>query len=162
MPFLVRKITKAKWMQGDIFNDADISADAVTNCLKTTQNALSTWQISSEYELPEAVLAIISNSDNCDKIDVVCLDRDYLESQGIRCLSTPGITRVEDLKNRHVDISGLTYRSLGTVANEIAQEIRQKRDVKYTKNDIKKLLGDAIADGRLQKENLSESLRNKL
>ncbi|MBF0475703.1 MAG: hypothetical protein HQK59_07690 [Deltaproteobacteria bacterium] len=162
MPFLVRKITKAKWMQGDIFNDADISADAVTNCLKTTQNALSTWQISSEDELPEAVLAIVSNSDNCDKIDVVCLDRDSLESQGIRLEQSQGITPVEELKNRHVDISGLTYRSLGTVANEIAQEIRQKRDVKYTKNDIKKLLGDAIANGRLQKENLSESLRNKL
>lgn len=164
MSLLIRKIEKAKWMQNDIVHDADISADAITNCMKTTGNTLSTWQISNnvDEEIDEAVLAIVSGHQHLDTIDVVCLNYRSLENQGIQIRLTPGKTPVKDLVDKHVDISGLTYKSLGVVANEIVQEIKQEKIIRYTKGKIKKLLNLALNKGRIQKDDLHELIRDKL
>lgn len=45
MTLLVRKINRAKWMQNDILSEQDVSADAITICMKTVGNTLSVWQI---------------------------------------------------------------------------------------------------------------------
>lgn len=97
MSLLVRKIEKAKWMQNDIVGSEDISADAITNCMKTTGNTLSTWQIPGDNEIPEAILAIVSGHQYLDTIDIVCLDRSSLEIQGIALQSTLGNTPIQDL-----------------------------------------------------------------
>jgi hypothetical protein len=162
MSLLVRKIEKAKWMQNDIVGGADVSADAITNCIKTKGNTLSTWEISEESDIADAVLAIVSAREYLDTIDIVCLKRSSLESQGLVLQSTPGNTQVKDLINQHIDISDLTYRSLGTVAEQIVQEIKGGKVRRYTKGMIKKLLNDAIDLGRVQKADLHERLRNKL
>jgi len=125
MSLLVRKITRAKWR--DSLSGEDISADAITNCMKTTGNTLSTWTVQTRDEIPEAVLAIVSAHEHIDTIDVVCLDLLSLKNQGLRFQSTPGKTPVEDLKDRHRDISNLTYKSLGIVANHILNEIKEEK-----------------------------------
>ena len=162
MSFLVRKIEIAKWMQNNIVGGEDISADAITNCMKTTGNTLSTWQIPGGNDVKEAILAIVSGHHHLDTIDVVCFDRSSLEKQGLSLESTPGNTPVKDLINRHIDISNLTYTALGTVGREIVEEIKQKKVIRYTKGMIKRLLNDAILTGRFQKGDLNESLQNKL
>lgn len=162
MSLLVRKIEKAKWMQNDILAGEDVSADAITNCMKTTGNTLSTWLIRAWDEIPEAVLAIVSSHQHLDSIDIVCLERSLLERQGMDLRSTPGATPVKDLIDHHIDISNLAYRSLGTVANHIVNEIKQERTVRYTKGMIKKILNSAINDGRITKSDLHESVRAKL
>jgi len=162
MSLLIRKIEKAKWMQNDIVGGEDVSADAITNCMKTKGNTLSTWEISEESDISDAVLAIVSVHQHLDTIDIVCLKRSSLESQGLKLQSTPGNTPVKDLINQHVDISDLTYRSLGTVAEQIVQEIKCEKVVRYTKGMIKRLLNGAIDLGRVQKDDLHEYLRNKL
>jgi hypothetical protein len=35
MPFFIRKIEEQKWLQSDIFNSVDVSADAIMGCLRT-------------------------------------------------------------------------------------------------------------------------------
>ena len=60
MSLLVRKINRAKWLQTDIAHGDDISADAITNCMKTTSNRLSVWEVESEARIEEAALAIAS------------------------------------------------------------------------------------------------------
>lgn len=162
MSFLIRKITRSKWMQNDIISSEDISADAITNCMKTTLNTLSTWEVSEEDYIPDAVLAIVSSYEHLDMVDVVCLKRNSLESSGLKLESTEGQTPVRDLVNNHIDICGLTYQSLGIVAKQIVEEIRADNVIRYTKAGIRKLINSAINQGQFQKEDLAESLRNKL
>jgi len=165
MSLLVRKIDNAKWMQNDILNNdtfsvEDVSADAIT-CLKTSGNALSAWQVAEEA-IEDAVLAIVSSHQHLDTIDVVCLDPLSLESNGIRLQSTPGSTPLKDIIGQHIDICDLTYRTLGTIAEQIVHVLKEGKVLRYTKGNIKKLLYDAINQGRLQKDDLDESLRRKL
>lgn len=162
MSLLVRKIEKAKWLQNNIQGGEDVSADAITNCLKTKGNTLSTWSISTIDELSEAVLAIVSGHEHLDTIDIVYFDSNLLKEDGIALQSSPGKVPIQDLIEQHKDIINLTYKSLGTVANYIVESIKQDNVKRYTKGMIKKILNKAIDEGRLQKTALSESVRDKI
>lgn len=162
MSLLIRKIDKAKWMQNDILGGEDVSADAITNCMKTKGNVLSVWQVAEEGTIEDAVLAIVSSHQHLDTIDVVCLEPSSLQGEGIRLQSTPGLTPVKDLTDQHIDIFGLTYRTLGTVAKHTVEMIKKEKIVRYTKDNIKKLLNVAINSGRVQSDDLHKSLREKL
>lgn len=162
MSLLVRKINKAKWMQNDIICGEEVSADAITNCIKTKDNKLSTWKISKESEINNAILAIVSSHQHLDTIDVVYLKKSFLEHKGFMFQSTKGATPIVDLKDLHVDISGLTYSSLGTIAEQIVQVIKEDKVLRYTKGMIRKLINEAIDLGRLKKDDLNDSLKKKL
>jgi hypothetical protein len=162
MPLLVRKINKAKWMQNDILSGEDVSADAITTCMKTFQNALSTWRVSREEEVEDAVLAMVAGQERLETMDVVFIDRSSLEDKGINLKSTPGITPLKELINKHIDICDLTYRLLGVVAENIVRSIKDEKIKRYTKKDLKKILTEAIEAGRLHKNDLNEYLQSKL
>lgn len=162
MSLLVRKIDKSKWLQTDICNDEDVSADAVTNCMRTKQNTLSVWQIASESEMEEAVLAIASGHQYMETIDVIPLESQYLQDNGIDCLSTNGRTPVENMVQHHVDLSNLSYTKLGTIAYHTVDRIKKGKMKRYTIGRIKDLLREAIDNGKLRAEDLSDSVRVKL
>jgi hypothetical protein len=162
MPLLVRKIEKAKWLQNDVVNGQEVSADAITYCLKTTKNALSTWRVLEIDEIDEGVLAIVSGHEHLETIDIVCLDCSSLKSAGLKLQISQGTTPVANLADRHVDILELTYRSLGIIADQIVGEFRGDKVKRYTRNSLKTLLNEAIQKGRLKKDDLNESLREKL
>jgi len=162
MSLLVRKIDKAKWLQNDIVRGEDISADAITNCMKTYRNTLSAWQIDNDAEIDDAVLAIVSSHQHLDTIDIVCISKDRLDQNGINMKSTPGRTPVEDLTNKHIDIANLTYKTLGDVAYHIVKAFCEQNVKRYTRGSLKKLLKEAINSGRLDIANLEPSVSIKL
>ncbi len=162
MPLLIRKINKAKWYQIDIENDDDVSADAITNCLKTTKNTLSVWRIESEDDLDQAVLALVANQDHLDTIDVVILEESSLINYKLNIVASPGDTPVESLIDAHRDIANLTFTNLGLVKNHIVERIRKQKLKRYTIGSLKKLLESAIANGLLAKEDLKDSVQKKL
>ncbi|TVR82964.1 MAG: hypothetical protein EA412_01200 [Chitinophagaceae bacterium] len=162
MPLLVRKISKAKWYQIDIENNNDVKADAVTNCLKTTKNSLSVWRIESEDDLDEAVLALVSNQDHLDTIDVVILEESTLIGYKLNIVASPGDTPVESLIEAHRDIADLTFTNLGLVKDHIVERIRKHKIKRYTIGSLKKLLKVAIEKGMLNKTGLKESVQNKI
>lgn len=162
MSLLVRKINKAKWLQNDIINGEDVSADAITNCIKTTSNTLSTWRIDTEAALDEAALAIVSSHQHLDTFDVVWVSQAQLETEGIRIQNTPGVTPIADLVDRHANVADLTYKSLGKVANCIVKCFLENKVRRYSVSQLKKLLRDAINSGKLQVERLEPSIADKL
>ncbi|RXK57758.1 hypothetical protein ESA94_19760 [Lacibacter luteus] len=162
MPFLVRKINRAKWFQLDITKSDEVSADAITNCLKTTRNTLSVWHIESEDDLDNAALAIVANQEHLDTIDVVILDENSLQKYSLDVVVSPGETPVSSLINAHRDIAELTFTKLGQVKEHIIERIRHDKLKRYTVASLKKILLDAIAKGILQKNDLKETLRAKL
>lgn len=162
MSLLIRKINKAKWYQVDIENDSDVSADAITNCLKTTKNTLSVWYISSEEDLNNAVLALVSNLDHLETIDIVILEESLLENYNIRIVATPGETSIEELAKTHRDLAELTFSKIGTIKDHIVERIRTEHLKRYTKGSLKKLIQVAIKEGKLKLDDLKESVRENI
>jgi hypothetical protein len=162
MSFLVRKINKAKWFQINITESDDVSADALTNDLKTTNNSLSVWRINELGELNEAILAIVSNLDHLETIDVVLFSTELVESLQLDTTTTPGLTPVEDLKDKHVDIANLNYSKLGMISRAIVADLRQSMTHRFTKGQLKTILLEAIQGNRISIELLNEGISKKL
>lgn len=162
MSYLIRKIQRSKWDQVDLSQTDDVSADAITLCLKTTSNSLSVWRIDNEDDLDQAVLAIVANQDHIDTIDVIWMDEHKLREIGIELLCSPGITPVPHLVDTHVDIAKLTYSKIGLLKDEVVQCINSARVKRYTVAAIKKILLDSIEKKLIAIEDLKESVRNKI
>lgn len=153
MSFLVRRISKAKWPTNATIADVPVTTLFVD--MKTNDNTLSTWEIQSIDTLDEAVLALIANQDNIEKIDVVSIDREHVEAAGLRIVHKDGDTVVQDLVNTHKDIAELTIATIGTFSELIlkALPINYKR---YRKARLLEILGKAIEDNRLNVNDLKD------
>ncbi len=160
MSLLIRKINRAKWPENDNQNVEDISADAITNCLRTQLNGLSVWEIPSKNELQDAVLAIASSQHHLEAFDVIPLRTEYLTEQGIDIDNEAGGTPIKDLIKMHRNLAHLSYSKIGIIAHHAATNIEQAR--RFTKVQLKEILQKAISEGRLEVDKLCESVRNKI
>ncbi|MBS1774732.1 MAG: hypothetical protein JSS64_00440 [Bacteroidetes bacterium] len=163
MPILVRRINRAKWEQIINEDDAsDSSADAITNCLKTTNNDLSVWKIENIEQLGDAILALITGGQQTklSTLHYVLIREDVLLERGLNLAESEGDTRVESLKNNHRDIANLTYNRLGIVKNIILDCLAEdtNKEAFFTRAKLKVLLKKAIDDGKVNKEDLNKEL----
>lgn len=149
-------------MQNDIINGAEVSADAITICLRTDKNTLSVWSISSDSDIEKAVLAFVSSGDNFDSFDVVCLNLESLERQGLLIEQYPMEIPYKSFKDFHFNITQLTYKSLGIVAKQITDEIKEKKDKRFRKSELKKMMKSAIESNLVNYDMLKESLKELL
>ena len=162
IPLLVRKIEKAKWMQNDILNGEEVSADAITNCTRTIKNTLSLWFIQDESNLDDAVLALVSQAQHLESIDIVMLDESSLKANGLYIENSQSDLPVKRLNGSHYDVVELNYSTLGIFANFIVNAFRLEKVKRYTRGTIKKILKNSIGAGELQKEKLNDSIRSKV
>lgn len=163
MSLLVRKIELGKWKQNQDLNELNnISADVITNCLKTKGNTISTWKIDSEDNLSDAVLAMISTCQHLDTINVVCLSGEVVTGNGLELNETPAKTPIEKFNNTHVDICNLTYLKIGKVADIIRDIVINDKYVRYTSNQLKGILQQAIANKILIKDQLAPDVQKKI
>ena len=138
----------------------EIGADAITADLRTRGNTLSFWicQTPETSELQEVVLAFAAGWKRPDKLDLVWIERELIESSGIRLDATKGNTRVVDLQNQHVDATHLDLWRLGKLAEHVAEAIRMKVQWRrFTKNEVVETLMSAVRSNRLD---LVPRLRN--
>ncbi|MFX4420202.1 hypothetical protein ABTA42_19415, partial [Acinetobacter baumannii] len=83
MTIFVRKISKAKWPSEEEIAEKALDseiipfvrADALTTCLKTSQNTLSVWAVENctDAEIEKAILALITNTklERLNRIQIV-------------------------------------------------------------------------------------------
>ena len=77
MPLLVRKVNRIDWEDlDDVFA---IPSTVILSSFKNDDNTISVWEINSEEELDEAVLALTTCLKSLDTIDVVTLEEEYLD-----------------------------------------------------------------------------------
>ena len=158
---LVRKINRAKWMNGNDTKEPP-TADAITGCLRTKENTLSVWSINNETELEEAVLAIVSNQDRLETIDVVMLDDDYFMKCKISTKETAGLTPVKDLVDAHRDLSSLDFWTIGMVAEHIIESIKKDKVKRFREAELTKIIQNAIIKKRLELSDLKEGIIKKI
>lgn len=160
---MARKITRAKWGEQDVPVE-QLAADAVTSDLRTQNNTLSFWRCGSarSEEIGDAVLALAAGSERLDKVELVWLLEEDLRSDGLMLSETKGRTPVPSLAEQHVDVQELDYGGLGRVAQRILSALAEGCCQRTTKATVKKILVEAIADERLQREALEPKVANEV
>lgn len=162
--FLSRKISRAKWAVASELSEGEIPADAVTADLRTQQNSLSFWRCStdSDRDVEEAALAIASAGDRIDRLDIVWVDYEDLQSDNHAMADTEGRTPITDMVVKHVDVSRLDYVRLGMVARRVAGAIEASRCRRLTRRRVKALIEEAVLQGRVDPDALGEGIRAEL
>lgn len=162
--FLARKVTRAKWDRRKGLREGEVAADAVTTDLRTRDNALSFWQCGSgsAEEIRSAALALAAGLERLDKVELVWIPASDLVEDGLEVSNSLGRTPIEGLAERHVDVRQLDYSRLGKVAVRVSSALGDGRHRRLARQAVRQLLVDAIRDGRLQRERLSQKLASEL
>lgn len=158
MAYLIRKITLSKWKTAIKNKDAAISADAITSCLRTSQNTLSVWYAENDIDVEFAKIALLGTLDKVDAIDIVLLDLDSLIGKSLVIKSTAGKTRAKKFSDLHRDISDLTVNEIVTVANAVRETIMNGGLQKLVVADIRKIMKDAVANDLFDRKDLIADL----
>lgn len=144
MPYLVRRISRAKWDNDDydFLSDDNAPADAITSCLRTFENELSTWKINDLEELDKAILCIITgrNQENINSLQIIYFEVNEIFNRGLTLENTLGDTVISEYKNLHFDIRQLTYNGLGIIKDLVLDCLRNERCRTITKKSLKELL----------------------
>jgi hypothetical protein len=165
MPFVLRKISRAKWrdiqthpagvppvplerlMRADVFSD-----------LKTDNDLLSVWHIEDNLDNLENVLtALAANCERFTHVDYVLLGHDVIETLRIDTKLTDGASFDQNVNQWHRDLD------IGTAGKlmELAREIYSRPDARQRmpEKKLKNLLLGAVSTGRIEKSKLKEPLR---
>lgn len=159
---LIRKISLAKWKSSLIIGADYISADAITGCLRTSGNTLSVWKNESQEEYDQSILALLASLTSMETIDIVCVEAKELHQKNLELQETAGFTKAKGLEGLHRDIINLDHGSLKSVAEIIKDKVAGSKSIRFTKKDIKTILGKAVAEGKVDIVDLPEKIRDEL
>jgi len=173
MGWLVRKISRAKWEPKTDLEPTFIAADAVTIDLRTSNNRLSFWECGHDeegIEVSKVAVALAGGLERPDRIDIAWVEKQLVESIGIKFEKTEGDTPVTDLKGLHLDAISLDLSRMEKLARILAEVIRNDGNHRrLTKEDILELLSQAVQEGRLclndfkdEQAKLREALKSRL
>ena len=159
--FLARVIKRSKWVPKDGLAEGEIPADAVTAHLRTLDNKISLWRSNTDScsDVKETALAIAAGRHAVDKLEIVLLDYDDLQTDGQHLIDVDGRTPVEDLKTLHVDVSKLDLIRLGKIATRVADALEAGRYRSFTRLQVKELVADAVERDRIRLGDLERKLR---
>lgn len=168
MDYLARKISRAKWESPSYAEADDIRADAITGCLRTTNDTLSFWRCHHDQsDVAEVALALTSGPkvNKIDPIHIVLIHQDFLPTIRVKYEHSPlhADTVVKDLLVRHFDAVNLTMTKIDDLASEIARNVRNDSAFYFfTKTQMRDILRSALAEGRFRLSDLSEGLQAEL
>lgn len=169
----VRKISKSKWPDEEVLeNKTDdeilpiLKADALTSCLRTSQDELSLWTVNNtnDEEIEKAILALITNSrlERLNTIQVVYFDENKVNEYGLKLKKSPGDTVISTYAELHQDMIELNFEKMGKVSALITSALRDKRVKRYNEKKLTKLLTDAINSKLVDQKKLHMFLQHKL
>lgn len=170
MIYYVRKISRPKWQASPLSDDPEIadkevlnvSADAITNCLKTKSNKLSLWRVEVEEYSIDDIIPLIIGFDKPNTCDVVYIPAELIEEtdlvleQSISDANTP----LESLKERHYNIIVNDYAGLGTFSKVVLKSLKNHK--RYGEKDIKNKLQSLLESHTIEPDMISQKLYQKL
>ena len=156
--FLARKINRAKWDPTTGLLLSNVRSDAITIDLRTQFDKLSFWKcgtsLTDEEDIQAAAMAIASANPSWGKLDIVWLHVEDFQQDTQIWEWVEGESPIQDLNDRHVHAIQLTYGRLGNLAERIVDAINANQIRRFDKDEIVKLLGQAVNQGRLNIEHL--------
>jgi hypothetical protein len=154
MSYLLRKVNRKKWEPNLGVAPTDYTADAITGCTKTTQNTLSVWHsdenIFDSKDCKLLIVALASNMDRPDTIDLVWLLEDKLQSRGLVIEQSDGMSKCITANENHRDLVGLKHKDLALVGHHIVEQLLQPEFVKrITRPKLIELMIQAVCDNQI-------------
>lgn len=167
MAFLVRKLIKRESIEliGNADNVEEMFADAATSEFRSKGGTLSMWRIDGIEKLDEAVLAIVVTLTKVETMDYIVINTNYLDEEGLSYQQTyAGIDiAVADLQDTHYDVINITIPKLINCTYVYRRVFREDNDrgiyiVRYTEPEIRDLLSNAYANGRIDETKLNKGI----
>lgn len=156
---LLRKVSLAKWKQSLEVGPDHISADAVTACLRTSNNTLSVWKTESGEEERKALLALAASLTSLETIDIVKLSAEELLDRGLVLEATPGDTVARDYIHLHRDIVNLDHGALKVIAELVKEKVRDGHFTRLRKQELRTMLQAALKSGEVKIDDFPEKIR---
>ena len=139
----------------------DIEADTVVAEFKTDKNKLSVWKVENDEDIEDAFIALGSNCSSVGTIWAAKISSTELE--GISFDDEEGNTPTVGINQKHRNITGLNYLSLGTVISSILACFKKENQiVKKSRPEMRKLLAEAYVNNRLQSDYLNPGLLDEI
>lgn len=162
MTYLVRKIAPAKW--SGVQSLETLSADALTADLRTINNTLSLWEIGSENELSNVVLAlaISKQAKKFEKMDLVLIPREIILAKQLSIRASPGETFAERLSDTHYEVVDLKYPSLGVFAQIIIDLLSKNALTTITKTKVENIVRAAYNNKTIDISCLPEDMQRTI
>jgi hypothetical protein len=149
---MIRKL-KAKWTRINPIEGTDaIPADLITNDLQTFSNTLSLWSVDSEDCIDDAILALATSFSYINAFDIIRIDILSIQGKGLALKQTDGDTKYDKYRNRHYDLTDLTYLSLGVFAGLILEN--RSAIERLRPQRLKEILKDGIDTNKIDKADL--------
>ncbi|EOQ22854.1 MULTISPECIES: hypothetical protein [Citrobacter] len=168
MGHLLRKFSLAKWEPNRGIDSQDISADAITGCTRTSNNTLSVWSSTTQdfasEEVEKLIVALATTMNEPAAIDLIWLEDEWLQSNGIELVSSSGGSKYKSLNNKHKDLASLKHSSLSLVGEHILSQMQDDTKFKrITKKELIKLVVKWMnADKEFNIDELKEKWRNPI
>ncbi|WP_414465968.1 hypothetical protein [Klebsiella aerogenes] len=141
MSFYIRKVNTSKWEDAlPQSNDfLDMSVDGITNCCKTSDNALSVWKTESQDiysdENKRLITAMAMALDRPSAMTIIFFSDDDISSLGLDLKETRGQTPYDELADCHRDISNLTLKKIGSLAWKIHEKVNDDDEIKIVSEE---------------------------
>lgn len=162
MPFVLRKIRKAKWYKNENvpwLAEGEVQADALVD-LSTQSNALSIWMIEDDFSNFQRIAAALSaNSDTLSNFDYSLLDAQFMIDVGYKFAQIAGDTPDEGANDWHRDLTELTIKSLVEFARLIQTQATIDR---VSDKNILRFVVNSVREGFIDRSLLKPSLLNKV
>lgn len=130
MSFLVHKITSSLWADQSkdiisIEHYKELSADGVTQDLKSSNNAISFWEIEDLSELNDISISILTGRDEVKDLTVVAIPKSTIVEH-FEIEQSEGDTLYLKYKNKHYDLINMNYEKLGSLIKLIIDAISEE------------------------------------
>jgi hypothetical protein len=156
MGLLIRKIDGPKWNRCDYSNGADaVPADLITKDLQTNSNALSLWYADSDSCIDDVILALASCRNVINIIDIIKIDKESVK-RDLKLTLSEGSTAYTNYKNKHYNLTELTYKSMGIFITLILKNKDAIERIRVQR--IKSILRNGLATEKIRKEDLDSHL----
>jgi hypothetical protein len=142
---LARKFTPAKWAKSEfIDDDNDVQADAITICLRTTNNSLSLWNYIKDTDghdnLTDIVYNFLCQQEKLCSIYIILLEKEVIVNKGLNVEQTPGEAILESLKDQHFCVNNLTDKKLLSFAELMKTKYDNDSYSQFTPLELKNIL----------------------
>ncbi len=156
MPFLLRKVKQERWFSSP---SDPLPAEPLAD-LNAPANELSLWTLGEDRaELEDLVVALASNVQHISKIDVARIDAQAFGVMGFELIPSTGNTRFSRAQHLHCDAINLSADDLVNIGIVIRSQAEFEL---FTRPEVRKLLVNAVTDGRLSLSRLDERLRKEV
>ena len=141
----------------DWLPENEIQSDALGD-LQTRANKLSVFRIETEDDTERVAIALAANRDNLANLDYAIFEDTTLVPAGISILQQEGETPDPEANKLHYDLTNLTVRELGLLAQAVAAGEHSRKLPK----DVKAGLQRGIQSGDLDQGRLKPQLLQKI